>query len=319
MPGMLATATTLPVIGVPIALAVLDGLDSLLSIVQMPRGVPVATDDAPAVAYVNVQGPVDGSDPTDRLADVLSTDPAVKAPPLRQVRPPRPQAGPHHRNGRRPNDRARPGPPRRDADRLTADVVAIRRRRRAHTSTRRWPDTTTLGARSAVLRSHVGDRSGNPLGVAQSVQHLGAHTPSLVAQQHAVDGAFDGSRERFNLVFGGPVFDDRQPPFQRLKPSGNATSAGKKPTGQGPVGPSVIQSAHRSLCHSQTPFPKANRTDRWASSQCDWAHGQAWAQHLLVDRDRPQIRPQPSQRAHRPLQRAPTEDPVTQRPLSSSD
>jgi 5-(carboxyamino)imidazole ribonucleotide mutase len=43
LPGMLASATTLPVIGVPVALKVLDGLDSLLSIVQMPRGIPVAT------------------------------------------------------------------------------------------------------------------------------------------------------------------------------------------------------------------------------------------------------------------------------------
>ena len=43
LPGMLASMTTLPVIGVPVALARLDGLDSLLSIVQMPRGVPVAT------------------------------------------------------------------------------------------------------------------------------------------------------------------------------------------------------------------------------------------------------------------------------------
>lgn len=43
LPGMLAAATTLPVIGVPVALARLGGLDSLLSIVQMPRGVPVAT------------------------------------------------------------------------------------------------------------------------------------------------------------------------------------------------------------------------------------------------------------------------------------
>jgi len=43
LPGMLAAATTLPVIGVPVALAHLGGLDSLLSIVQMPRGVPVAT------------------------------------------------------------------------------------------------------------------------------------------------------------------------------------------------------------------------------------------------------------------------------------
>lgn len=43
LPGMLAAATTLPVIGVPVPLQTLDGLDSLLSIVQMPTGVPVAT------------------------------------------------------------------------------------------------------------------------------------------------------------------------------------------------------------------------------------------------------------------------------------
>ena len=41
--GMLASVTTLPVIGVPVQLSRLDGMDSLLSIVQMPRGVPVAT------------------------------------------------------------------------------------------------------------------------------------------------------------------------------------------------------------------------------------------------------------------------------------
>ncbi|MET1051520.1 MAG: 5-(carboxyamino)imidazole ribonucleotide mutase [Mycetocola sp.] len=43
LPGMLASVTTLPVIGVPVPLSKLDGLDSLLSIVQMPAGVPVAT------------------------------------------------------------------------------------------------------------------------------------------------------------------------------------------------------------------------------------------------------------------------------------
>ena len=43
LPGMVASATPLPVIGVPVALAKLDGMDSLLSIVQMPAGVPVAT------------------------------------------------------------------------------------------------------------------------------------------------------------------------------------------------------------------------------------------------------------------------------------
>src|SRR6476659_7456027 len=43
LPGMLAAVTPLPVIGVPVALKHLDGMDSLLSIVQMPSGVPVAT------------------------------------------------------------------------------------------------------------------------------------------------------------------------------------------------------------------------------------------------------------------------------------
>ncbi|MCP2170000.1 5-(carboxyamino)imidazole ribonucleotide mutase [Goodfellowiella coeruleoviolacea] len=43
LPGMVASATVLPVIGVPVPLKHLDGLDSLLSIVQMPAGVPVAT------------------------------------------------------------------------------------------------------------------------------------------------------------------------------------------------------------------------------------------------------------------------------------
>lgn len=43
LPGMLASVTTLPVVGVPVPLGRLDGLDSLLSIVQMPAGVPVAT------------------------------------------------------------------------------------------------------------------------------------------------------------------------------------------------------------------------------------------------------------------------------------
>jgi 5-(carboxyamino)imidazole ribonucleotide mutase len=43
LPGMLASMTPLPVIGVPVAVGTLAGLDSLLSIVQMPKGVPVAT------------------------------------------------------------------------------------------------------------------------------------------------------------------------------------------------------------------------------------------------------------------------------------
>lgn len=43
LPGMIAASTPLPVIGVPVKGSTLDGMDSLLSIVQMPRGVPVAT------------------------------------------------------------------------------------------------------------------------------------------------------------------------------------------------------------------------------------------------------------------------------------
>jgi len=43
LPGMLASVTALPVVGVPVPLTYLDGMDSLLSIVQMPAGVPVAT------------------------------------------------------------------------------------------------------------------------------------------------------------------------------------------------------------------------------------------------------------------------------------
>jgi 5-(carboxyamino)imidazole ribonucleotide mutase len=43
LPGMLASVTSLPVIGVPVSLSKLDGMDSLLSIVQMPAGIPVAT------------------------------------------------------------------------------------------------------------------------------------------------------------------------------------------------------------------------------------------------------------------------------------
>jgi 5-(carboxyamino)imidazole ribonucleotide mutase len=43
LPGMLASVTSLPVIGVPVPLTYLDGMDSLLSIVQMPAGIPVAT------------------------------------------------------------------------------------------------------------------------------------------------------------------------------------------------------------------------------------------------------------------------------------
>jgi 5-(carboxyamino)imidazole ribonucleotide mutase len=53
LPGMVASHTLLPVIGVPIQSATLNGLDSLLSIVQMPKGVPVATVAIGAAGAVN--------------------------------------------------------------------------------------------------------------------------------------------------------------------------------------------------------------------------------------------------------------------------
>ena len=58
LPGMVASATTLPVIGVPVNVTKLDGLDALLSVVQMPTGVPVATvaiDNAANAALLAAQ------------------------------------------------------------------------------------------------------------------------------------------------------------------------------------------------------------------------------------------------------------------------
>ncbi|HEY2203530.1 MAG TPA: 5-(carboxyamino)imidazole ribonucleotide mutase [Pseudonocardia sp.] len=69
LPGMVAAATPLPVIGVPVPLARLDGLDSLLSIVQMPAGVPVAC--------VSVGGARNAGLLAVRLLGV--SDPAVRA------------------------------------------------------------------------------------------------------------------------------------------------------------------------------------------------------------------------------------------------
>ncbi len=79
--GMLASVTSLPVIGVPVALGKLDGMDSLLSIVQMPAGVPVATvsiDGAKnaALLAVRILGASDASLRTQldaHRADLAST------------------------------------------------------------------------------------------------------------------------------------------------------------------------------------------------------------------------------------------------------
>ncbi|UFS57758.1 5-(carboxyamino)imidazole ribonucleotide mutase [Subtercola endophyticus] len=77
LPGMLAAVTTLPVIGVPVPLARLDGLDSLLSIVQMPAGVPVATvsiGGATNAALLALSILSTGTDAqADTLAEALAT------------------------------------------------------------------------------------------------------------------------------------------------------------------------------------------------------------------------------------------------------
>jgi 5-(carboxyamino)imidazole ribonucleotide mutase len=69
LPGMLASVTPLPVVGVPVPLATLDGLDSLLSIVQMPAGIPVAT--------VSINGAKNAGLLAARLLG--ATDPALAA------------------------------------------------------------------------------------------------------------------------------------------------------------------------------------------------------------------------------------------------
>ena len=90
LPGVLAAVTRLPVIGVPIALKALDGMDSLLSIVQMPRGIPVATvgiDNARNAALLAVRILAVGDDSLsqsvsafqERLAaDVMRRDQAMQ-------------------------------------------------------------------------------------------------------------------------------------------------------------------------------------------------------------------------------------------------
>jgi 5-(carboxyamino)imidazole ribonucleotide mutase len=76
LPGMLASVTPLPVIGVPVPLAHLDGLDSLLSIVQMPAGIPVATVAVGGAANAGLLAVriVGGADPALRAAMVAYQD-----------------------------------------------------------------------------------------------------------------------------------------------------------------------------------------------------------------------------------------------------
>ena len=78
LPGMTASMTPLPVIGVPVPLAHLDGMDSLLSIVQMPKGIPVATV---AVGNATNAGPAGGADPRRRRPGAARADGAVPGEP----------------------------------------------------------------------------------------------------------------------------------------------------------------------------------------------------------------------------------------------
>jgi 5-(carboxyamino)imidazole ribonucleotide mutase len=72
LPGMLASVTTLPVIGVPVPLATLDGMDSLLSIVQMPAGVPVATVSIGGAENAGLLAARILSTSDERIADALA-------------------------------------------------------------------------------------------------------------------------------------------------------------------------------------------------------------------------------------------------------
>jgi 5-(carboxyamino)imidazole ribonucleotide mutase len=76
LPGMLASVTPLPVIGVPVPLSHLDGMDSLLSIVQMPAGVPVATVSIGGARNAGLLAAriLGGSDPELRAAMVRFQD-----------------------------------------------------------------------------------------------------------------------------------------------------------------------------------------------------------------------------------------------------
>ncbi|HKU02288.1 MAG TPA: 5-(carboxyamino)imidazole ribonucleotide mutase [Arthrobacter sp.] len=74
LPGMLASVTPLPVIGVPVPLKTLDGMDSLLSIVQMPAGVPVATVSIAGARNAGLLAVRMLASGTDELADSLRAD-----------------------------------------------------------------------------------------------------------------------------------------------------------------------------------------------------------------------------------------------------
>ncbi|MHA7271496.1 5-(carboxyamino)imidazole ribonucleotide mutase [Arthrobacter sp. HLT1-20] len=85
LPGMLASVTTLPVVGVPVPLKTLDGMDSLLSIVQMPAGVPVATVSIGGARNAGLLAVRMLASATDELAASLAAKLAVFAQELNDV------------------------------------------------------------------------------------------------------------------------------------------------------------------------------------------------------------------------------------------
>lgn len=82
LPGMLASVTTLPVVGVPVPLKTLDGIDSLLSIVQMPAGVPVATVSIAGARNAGLLAVRMLASGTDELATKLSAQLGIFAQEL---------------------------------------------------------------------------------------------------------------------------------------------------------------------------------------------------------------------------------------------
>ncbi|MGL3806278.1 5-(carboxyamino)imidazole ribonucleotide mutase [Paeniglutamicibacter sp. R2-26] len=85
LPGMLASVTPLPVVGVPVPLKTLDGMDSLLSIVQMPAGVPVATVSIGGARNAGLLAVRMLATGTDELAALLRTRLLAFAEGLREV------------------------------------------------------------------------------------------------------------------------------------------------------------------------------------------------------------------------------------------
>ena len=167
LPGMVAAKTLVPVLGVPVPATVLNGVDALLSIVQMPKGVPVGTlaIGKPGAANAALLAAAIVATGTPRCAsacapgatarrdEVLGEQTAVSDdPPWRddrhpRRRPARPDDGDGRALARLPRARARPRPD------CAARFVVEPRRRRARSTTRTPPPSSPRGAPSSRSRS----------------------------------------------------------------------------------------------------------------------------------------------------------------------